>query len=185
MRYGERRSRTEIAELMKCGIPEIIYLPFLELSIISLRDIKMRTWSWLANSIEPCQTARMYRLAWLYWWQRLITFGSSRIRVKAVVVLVDYERETLKQYTIILKSSTLLLYLYFYAPTLRGGAFRFTLVRQTIRPSVCSHIYKHRLHIGVSVCVHLDTLRFITYNSKTDTDIIGLKVSQKWYEFMG
>ena len=31
----------------------IIHLPFLELSIIIFRDIKMRTWKWSANSIEP------------------------------------------------------------------------------------------------------------------------------------
>ena len=26
----------------------------------------MRTWSWSANSIEPCENAWMWRLAWLY-----------------------------------------------------------------------------------------------------------------------
>ena len=41
------------------------HLPFLELSIIIFRDIKMPTWS-LANSIKPGQTAWMCRLAWLY-----------------------------------------------------------------------------------------------------------------------
>ena len=35
----------------------IIHLPFLALSIIILRDIKMRTWSLSANSIEHGQTA--------------------------------------------------------------------------------------------------------------------------------
>ena len=35
----------------------IIQLPFLELSIIIFKDIKMRTWSWPANSTEPGQTA--------------------------------------------------------------------------------------------------------------------------------
>ena len=49
---------------------------FLELSNICFGVIKTRTWSWSANSIEPDQTARMCRPAWLY------TFGSSRIRVK-------------------------------------------------------------------------------------------------------
>ena len=39
--------------------------------------------SWSANSIEPSQTARMCRLAWLNTdGQRLITFGSSWTRVK-------------------------------------------------------------------------------------------------------
>ena len=45
---------------------EIIQFPFLELTIIIFRDIKMRSWSWSANSIEPGQTARMFRLAWIY-----------------------------------------------------------------------------------------------------------------------
>ena len=44
----------------------IIHLPFFELNIIIVRDIKFWTWSWSANSIEPGQTAQMYRLAWLY-----------------------------------------------------------------------------------------------------------------------
>ena len=56
----------------------ITHLPFLALSIISFRDIKMKTWSWSANSIE-------LRLA-LYWWQRLITFCVGRITVKCDVV---------------------------------------------------------------------------------------------------
>ena len=41
-------------------------------------DIKMRIWSWPDNSIEPGQNAGLA----LYWWQRLNTFGSGRIRVK-------------------------------------------------------------------------------------------------------
>ena len=44
----------------------IIHLSFLGLSIIIFRDIKMRTWSWSADSIEPSQIARTCRLAWLY-----------------------------------------------------------------------------------------------------------------------
>ena len=36
------------------------------LSIISFRDIKMRTWSLWANSIGPEKTAQKCRLAWLY-----------------------------------------------------------------------------------------------------------------------
>ena len=51
-------------------IDVIIHLPVLELSIIIIRDIKSRTWSWSANSIEPGQTVRTCTLAWLalYWW---------------------------------------------------------------------------------------------------------------------
>ena len=44
----------------------IIHLTFLALSIISFRDIKMRSLSWSANSTEPGQTAQMFSLAWLY-----------------------------------------------------------------------------------------------------------------------
>ena len=45
------------------------------------RDIKMRTFSWLANRIEPGQTAWMSGLA-LYWQQMLLIVGSSRVMVK-------------------------------------------------------------------------------------------------------
>jgi hypothetical protein len=40
--------------------------PILELSIINFRDINLNVESLSANSIEPGQTARMFRLAWLY-----------------------------------------------------------------------------------------------------------------------
>ena len=67
----------------------IIRLPFLELSIFIFMDIKMRTWSWSNNcklSIEPQSHCTNLKadLA-LYWWQSLITSGSSRIRVKLSV----------------------------------------------------------------------------------------------------
>ena len=51
----------------------IIHLPFSALSFIILMDIMMKTYSWSANSIELGQTAR---------WQKLITFGVGRIRIK-------------------------------------------------------------------------------------------------------
>ena len=57
---------------------------FLELSIsiLGTPDIKMRTWSWSASNIKPGQTAWMYRLAWrLFWWQRRIIFGFSKLMV--------------------------------------------------------------------------------------------------------
>ena len=38
----------------------------LALSIIIFGEIKMITWSWSSNSIEPGQTARKCRPAWLY-----------------------------------------------------------------------------------------------------------------------
>ena len=60
----------------------INHLPFMALSIIFFRDIKMKL---KANSIEPGQTARMA----LYWWQRLITFGVSRVKVPLHVYPVN------------------------------------------------------------------------------------------------
>ena len=47
------------------------------------RDIKMKTWSWSANSLEPDQTAQKCRLAWLYtggkafWLSNPQQWGSS------------------------------------------------------------------------------------------------------------
>ena len=59
----------------------IIHLPSIFGTVnYYFRDVKMKTWSWLTNSIEPGQTARDCMLAWLY----SGTFGSSRIRVKHV-----------------------------------------------------------------------------------------------------
>ena len=58
----------------------LVHFLFLELSIISYGDITMR--SWPANSIGPGQTVRVCRMCLaLYWWQRLIIFSSSRIRL--------------------------------------------------------------------------------------------------------
>ena len=48
------------------------------------RDIKMKTCSWSANSIEPGQTTDVHSGLALYWWQRHITFGVGRIRVKCL-----------------------------------------------------------------------------------------------------
>ena len=56
---------------------KIIHLPFLELSIIIFTDIKLKTWSLSASSVEPSRTAKK--------WQRLITFGSSRIKIKVTL----------------------------------------------------------------------------------------------------
>ena len=63
-----------------------IILPFLQLSIIIFTDMKMSSWCWSANSIEPGMDVQA-DLA-LYWWQRLITFCSNRIRVN-VLTWVD------------------------------------------------------------------------------------------------
>ena len=77
----------------------IIYLPFLKLSIISFRDIKMRTWSLPANRIEPglsdCTDIQAGLV--LYWWQRLITFDSSRIRLKVPLYKLLVLSENYKQ----------------------------------------------------------------------------------------
>ena len=39
---------------------------FLALSIISFKDIKIKTWRWSANIIEPGQTAHLHSLTRLY-----------------------------------------------------------------------------------------------------------------------
>ena len=44
----------------------LVHLPFLDLSIINFRDIKLKNWCWSPNSIELGKTAWMCRLAWLY-----------------------------------------------------------------------------------------------------------------------
>ena len=72
----------------------IIHFTFLAFSIIIFRDIKMKTYSWPANSIEPGQDVQASMT--LYWWQRLITFGVGRIRVKRnlnrkVMIVLSYE----------------------------------------------------------------------------------------------
>ena len=64
----------------------IIHLQFLALPIIIFRDVKMKNWSWSANSnYRPwldCTDGQV-GLA-LYWSKRLIMFGSSRSRVKII-----------------------------------------------------------------------------------------------------
>ena len=62
---------------------EVIHLPFLELSIIIYKDIKMIIWSWSDNIKEPGQSTWMYRLAWLYTGGKDITFFSIRKMVNA------------------------------------------------------------------------------------------------------
>ena len=100
--------------IMPNFLNEIILPTFLSLSIIIFKDVKIWTWSWSANSIEPGQTAWMCRLALLYTggkgqslsvlagsglnrliflWQRPITFGVGRIRVKQTILKVEILRE--------------------------------------------------------------------------------------------
>ena len=43
-------------------------------------DVKLRAWSWSANSIEHGDCMDMQCGQALYWWQSLITFGSRRIK---------------------------------------------------------------------------------------------------------
>ena len=50
------------AEFLKWNNPPYIFVTV----HYHFRDIKMKTWNWSANSIEPGQTARMCSLAWLY-----------------------------------------------------------------------------------------------------------------------
>ena len=79
----------------------IIHLPFLDLSFIIFRDIKIKTWLWSANSIESGQTSRMCRMTWFYivlhWWQRLITFGSIMLRGKSDINYSCYSTLNKKQ----------------------------------------------------------------------------------------
>ena len=52
----------------------------------------MKTWSFSSNSINSGQTAKICRLVLLciYCWQRLITFGYSRIRVNILMRTLRY-----------------------------------------------------------------------------------------------
>ena len=65
----------------------IIHLPVLEMSIINFRNIKMRTWSWTANSIEPCQTPQMCRVAWLYTGGKSWSLSYSGVMVNTKVIM--------------------------------------------------------------------------------------------------
>ena len=60
----------------------IIHLQFSDQSIMIFRDTKMRIWKFVIQQYRAWSdcTALQTGLA-LYWWQRLITFGSSRIWV--------------------------------------------------------------------------------------------------------
>ena len=61
---------------------EIILLTFLALSIISFRDIKIKTWRWSQQYRTWSDCMDVHAGLALYCWQRLITFGVGRIRVK-------------------------------------------------------------------------------------------------------
>ena len=58
---------------------EIIHLTFLALSIIILEISRLKTWSWSECTDVQAGLA-------LYCWQRLITFGSGRIRVNNIIL---------------------------------------------------------------------------------------------------
>ena len=61
----------------------IIHLPFLELSVIIIWDIKNRTWKMVSQQYRAWSNCTDVQAGLaLYWWQRLITFGSSKRRVK-------------------------------------------------------------------------------------------------------
>ena len=66
----------------------LVYLPFLELSIVNFGEIMIRIWSWPGNSVQyNCS----YRPIALHWWQKLITFGCGMVRVKLNLVY-NYKR---------------------------------------------------------------------------------------------
>ena len=103
-----------------------IHLPFLALSIIIFRDIKMKTYSWSASSIEPGQTARM------------CTFGVGRIRVNmtSLLILININKIAFEGVIFIYESVRMI---YFIVVTL----FLYTIIMHImfIMPSV--FLYKH------------------------------------------
>ena len=56
------------------GLESLVHFPFLDLYIINFRDVSLKVVSQQYRAWSDCKD--------LYWWQRLITFGASRIRVK-------------------------------------------------------------------------------------------------------
>ena len=103
----------------------IIKLPFLELPIIIDENLKLVSQQYT----EPGQTGMMCRLAVaLYWWQRLITFGSSRIRVKHSLV-----SNVKLMWLLWLK---LWLLSDFILTKLRQGMFQFTMVMKHYQVSL-------------------------------------------------
>ena len=77
----------------------IIHRPFLEMSITIFRGIKMRTWSWSANSIEPDQTAQnlMCRLAWLYTGGKDLQQGKGFKKSLLLYTFVQHKSDTVLQ----------------------------------------------------------------------------------------
>ena len=75
------------------------WIYYMEYSIFHFWSCSLSVWgisrweleSWSANIIEPGQTAPPGLV--LYWWQKLITFGSRRIRFKALNAL-PYPQES-------------------------------------------------------------------------------------------
>ena len=64
----------------------VIHVPYLELSIIILRDIKVRTWKLVSQQYRAWSDCMDLQAGLALYWQRLITFGSGRIRVNLSVV---------------------------------------------------------------------------------------------------
>ena len=84
------------AEFSKWTCPD--QLSCLELSIINFGEIKIRIWSWSANSVEPGQIARMCRLALLYTGGKgLISFGPNKVRIKKTTdIYLDFYQKKIK-----------------------------------------------------------------------------------------
>ena len=60
----------------------IIHLPFLELSIIIFRDVKIKTWKLVIQQYRGWSDCTEVQAGMaLYWWQSLFTFGVGWIRV--------------------------------------------------------------------------------------------------------
>ena len=68
------------AEFLKCNNPYSIFGTF----HYHFRDIKMKTWSWSANSIEPGQTARKFMMCILH--TIILTTMTMTLNIKSVSI---------------------------------------------------------------------------------------------------
>ena len=86
------------------------HFPFMELSIISVRDIKVRTWSWSAKQYRVWSDCTNVHYAsaclTLNWWQRLITFVFRRVKVRGRTTNL-WEKKTIKNSNMELQNKTL------------------------------------------------------------------------------
>ena len=70
----------------------MIHLPFLKLFIIIFRDIKMRPWSWPANSIEPQVRLHGYTQTSFSFWNQFLSSRCSGWPDSILVVKANHFR---------------------------------------------------------------------------------------------